>query len=218
MEKWKKRALDAAEVIRIAEPQKARGLVPECAWRMLEEIGSSHLNWKELLCAFIQEEIVDYSFMPPDRRYDGDFFLPDFNMPEEKVQDILFMVDTSGSICDDDISRAYGEISGAIQQFNGALSGKLGFFDAQVYKPVDFDSIEDVKKIRPRGGGGTDFEIIFDYVNNNLQEPPASIVILTDGYAPFPDEKMSCGIPTLWLLNHDDEDVSPPWGKVVRMK
>lgn len=44
-------------------------------------------------------------------------------------------------------------------------------------------------------------------------KPPASIIILTDGYAPFPQEKLAFGIPVLWLLNN--ENVDPPWGKVA---
>ena len=44
----------------------------------------------------------------------------------------------------------------------------------------------------------------------------AGIIILTDGYAPFPDEKEAMGIPVLWLLNN--KDVDPPWGKVARIK
>jgi len=45
---------------------------------------------------------------------------------------------------------------------------------------------------------------------------PASIIIFTDGYADFPDQSMSMGIPVLWLLNNDE--VEPPWGKVARIK
>ena len=44
---------------------------------------------------------------------------------------------------------------------------------------------------------------------------PASIIILTDGYAPFPQEKLAGGIPVLWLLNN--ERVNPPWGKSARI-
>jgi hypothetical protein len=48
-----------------------------------------------------------------------------------------------------------------------------------------------------------------------MEKPPASIIILTDGYAPFPQEKLAMGIPVLWLLNN--EQVEPPWGKVSRI-
>ena len=71
--------------------------------------------------------------------------------------------------------------------------------------------------IKPAGGGGTDFQIIFEYVDQHMQENlPASIIILTDGYAPFPKETVSEGIPVLWLINN--KDAEPPWGKVARIK
>ena len=42
------------------------------------------------------------------------------------------------------------------------------------------------------------------------------IIILTDGIAPFPQEKLAGGIPVLWLLNN--EKANPPWGNVARIK
>ena len=66
------------------------------------------------------------------------------------------------------------------------------------------------------GGGGTSFHVIFQYVKKYMEDQfPASIIILTDGYAPFPEESMAMGIPVLWLLNN--EEVEPPWGKVARI-
>ena len=41
------------------------------------------------------------------------------------------------------------------------------------------------------------------------------IIILTDRYAPFPQEKLAGGIPVLWLLNN--EEGNPPWGKIARI-
>ena len=167
---------------------------------------------------FVQEEITDYSFSPPDRRFDDSpFFLPDFNMPEEEVRDILFMIDTSGSMSDDQITAAYSEIKGAIDQYDGRLQGWLGFFDAEVVEPKRFEDEEEFRAIRPAGGGGTRFDIIFSYVEKHMQDQlPVSIIILTDGYARFPKEKKAMGIPVLWLLNN--EDVEPPWGKVARIQ
>ncbi len=48
------------------------------------------------------------------------------------------------------------------------------------------------------------------------EKPPASIIILTNGYAPFPKEEPANGIPVLWLINNDQVD--PPWGKIARIK
>lgn len=214
---WVKRFEDAAEAIEIRDPSNARGLLPAFAERILKELKKSQTDWRTILNDFIQEEVVDYSFAPPDRRFDDSpFFLPDFNGKEDMVEDILFMIDTSGSMSDDMIAAAYSEVKGAIDQFNGKLKGWLGFFDAAIIKPQPFSDENEFKIIKPAGGGGTDFQIIFEYVFHHMSDKlPASIIILSDGDAPFPLEKLAGGIPVLWLLNN--EEVNPPWGKVARI-
>lgn len=214
---WVKRFEDAAEAIKIRDPSNARGLLPAFAERILKELKKTQTDWRTILNDFIQEEVVDYSFAPPDRRFDDSpFFLPDFNGKEDRVEDILFMIDTSGSMSDDMIAAAYSEVKGAIDQFNGKLKGWLGFFDAAIIKPQPFSDENEFKIIKPAGGGGTDFQIIFEYVFHHMSDKlPASIIILSDGDAPFPQEKLAGGIPVLWLLNN--EEVNPPWGKVARI-
>ena len=213
---WVKRFEDAAESISIRDPSNSRGLLPLFAKRILEELRKAQTDWRAILNDFIQEEVVDYSFSPPDRRFDeSPFFLPDFNGKEDMVEDILFMIDTSGSMSDKMITAAYSEVKGAIDQFDGKLKGWLGFFDAAIIEPKPFSNEEEFRVIRPAGGGGTDFQIIFEYVQQHMEKPPASIIILTDGFAPFPQEKLAMGIPVLWLLNN--EQVEPPWGKVARI-
>ena len=217
-EEWQKRILDAAEAVSIRDPSDQRGLIPAFAKRLIEELRKPQTDWRSILNEFVQEEICDYSFNPPDRRFgDSDFFLPDFNEKDETVKNILFMIDTSGSMSDDMITAAYSEVKGAIDQFNGKLEGLLGFFDAAVIPPTPFSDEDEFMVIKPKGGGGTDFEVIFKYVDDHMtDEPPASIIILTDGYAPFPDEEKANGIPVLWLLNN--KDVEPPWGKIARIE
>ena len=217
-EEWQKRIIDAAEAVSIRDPSDQRGLIPAFAKRLIEELRKPQTDWRSILNEFVQEEICDYSFSPPDRRFgDSDFFLPDFNEKDETVKNILFMIDTSGSMSDDMITAAYSEVKGAIDQFNGKLEGLLGFFDAAVIPPTPFSDEDEFMVIKPKGGGGTDFEVIFKYVDDHMtDEPPASIIILTDGYAPFPDEEKANGIPVLWLLNN--KDVEPPWGKIARIE
>ena len=135
---------------------------------------------------------------------------------EYSGSNLVFLIDTSGSMSNKQISECYSEIYGAIQQFGGKLQGKLGFFDAVVVDPIPFEDEEEFKIIRPKGGGGTSFDIIFDYVEKEMEdEPPVSIVILTDGYAPFPKEACANGIPVLWIINN--KEVTPPWGKIARI-
>ncbi len=217
-EKWIKRLVDASEAMSIRDPLNDWGSVPAFAQRMIDALKKPQTNWRSILDAFVQEEICDYSFNPPDRRFqDSDFFLPDFNEKDDSVKNILFMIDTSASMSDEMITTAVSEIKGAIEQFNGKLEGLLGFFDADIIEPKPFGTVDELLLIKPAGGGGTNFHIIFDYVNNQMhQNPPTSIVILTDGYALFPDEEITNGIPVLWLINN--EKVTPPWGKITRIE
>ncbi len=214
---WKSRLLNAAEVIRVRSASTECGSVPLCAERLLEELRRPRIDWRTVLNEFVMEEVVDYSFSPPDRRFDDSpFYLPDFSEKDDRVEKILFMIDTSGSMSDKMIADAYSEVKGAIDQFDGKLSGWLGFFDATVVPPIPFENAQELSVIRPKGGGGTRFDIIFKYVMEEMADGlPVSIIVLTDGYAPFPKEREAGGIPVLWLLNN--ESVAPPWGKVARI-
>ena len=215
---WVKNFAECCEAINVREALNNRGTLPMFAQRMLEKLKKPQTDWRTILNDFVQEEICDYSFSPPDRRFqDCPFFLPDFNEmgKNDNISDILFFIDTSGSISDDDMTTAYSEIKGAIDQYDGKLQGWLGFFDAAIIEPKPFSSFEEFIVIKPAGGGGTDFQIIFEYVNQHMKEKePNCIIILTDGYAPFPKEELANDIPVLWLINN--QDVTPPWGKVAR--
>ncbi|MBQ4100543.1 MAG: hypothetical protein IJC83_03255, partial [Oscillospiraceae bacterium] len=110
---WVRRLKNAAEAIKIRDPSNSRGTLPLFAERILAELTKPQTDWKTILNDFIQEEVTDYSFSPPDRRFDDNpFFLPDFNEKEDMVYNILFMIDTSGSISDEMINIAYSEIKG----------------------------------------------------------------------------------------------------------
>ena len=219
---WLQRMIEATtianRIISIKDSHEGYGGPPLMAQRILMELTEPQTDWREVLQDFVQEEINDYSFNPPDRRFqDSMFLLPDFNEKESGVKNIWFLIDTSGSIGDNAIRAAYSEICAAIDQFNGKLEGWLSFTESYVTVPIPFSSVEDVMEIKPVGGGGNDFSAIFRYMNENMtDEPPAYIIIITDGYDEFPAESEAGGIPVLWLINNEDRN--PPWGKIGRIK
>ena len=171
------------------------------------------LDWRSLLHSFVQEELNDYSFTPPDRRMqESGFFLPDYNVYCETVKDVYFMVDTSGSISNETLEIAYAEICQALDQFNGKLRGVVGFFDTRVHCAKAFSSVGDIRKIKPVGGGGTDYDSIFEFIKSTNAEPPTSIVIITDGEGTFPNNVMANNVPVLWLMTKNNR---APWGKSI---
>jgi len=211
---WNAHVLSACEAI---AGQKGIGALPLLAQRLYGELTKPKIDWRSILNDFVQEEICDYSFSPPDRRFsDFDVILPDFNDTDATVKNVYFFMDTSGSIDDKMLTAAYSEIVGAIEAFNGKLCGYLGFFDASVIPPVPFESVDEVKKIEAYGGGGTSFHAVFDYLLKKVPpEDISSVIILTDGYAEFPETNPLSDVPVLWAINNDK--ITPPWGRVCRM-
>lgn len=202
---------------KLAQKYGKQGNMPLGIMRSFTNKRIGRLDWRKLLADFIQEETFDYSFCPPDKRSDDiGFFLPDYNDKDFVVQDILFMVDASGSISESDLNEAYAEIQHAIDLFDGNLTGWLGFFDADVTEPLPFASADEVSKIVPYGGGGTDFRPIFEFIARRYSgKLPACLIIYTDGFGTFPSKSATLGVPILWLINNDE--VTPPFGKVARV-
>lgn len=211
---WTQRILSAADAVK---NRSGKSGIPLCIRKLMEDLKKIHLDWRTLLHEFIQQETVDYTLVPPDHRYtDSPFFLPGFNEREDYEKDILFMIDTSGSMSEEEITMVYQEVANAVGQFGGRLLGLLGFFDDKVTAPVPFHDVSGLKEIIPRGGGGTDFHAVFQYISQNMADKELSaVIILTDGYASFP-QKNIIGIPVLWVINN--ERITPPWGRIVRLQ
>ncbi len=203
-----KERLSELRRIRAQDEQEAALEAQDRVWQRPND---PRLDWRKLLDCFLQEQVSDYSFLPPDRRLsDSEFFLPDFNETELSPQTIVFAVDTSGSVDEETLSAVYTEIGGAIEQFDGNLMGVLLFFDTRVYPPIPFGAEKDLTNVIPVGGGGTDLSCLFSYLASSSLNP-ASLVIFTDGQGEIPDERAAGNVPVLWLISK--EDVSIPWGK-----
>lgn len=192
-------------------PQQVRTIVQDIARR-------SGLNWKQLLHDFLQSDTYDYNFLPPDRRYAfSDFYLPAYNMDEEHqtADDIWVCINTSGSVTGEELTCTMAEILDAMRQ--AGLKGRISFFDSNITEPEPFEFENDLKNLTTQGGGGTSFHIIFRYLKEKLYpDLPRAILIFTDGYARFPEQKAALDVPVLWLIcKGGNADV--PWGQVIQL-
>jgi predicted metal-dependent peptidase len=214
-QEWEWRIAQAA--MSVEARSNGYGDLPLMAARVLKTLRQPRVNWRELLQNFIKQEIFDYSFSPPDRRFqDSPFLLPDWNEPRDTPGRLWFVVDCSGSVSDDQLTTAYSEICGALENFGDSLDGLISFFDATVSEAKPFGNLDELKRHAPTGGGGTSFRAIFLHLKENLENlRPDTVIVLTDGYSEFPPESAALGIPVLWLI--DNLEVNPPWGKVARI-
>ena len=179
-------------------------------------LSKSELDWRDLLKDYVKKLDPDYSFNPPDRRMDSlDVYLPSFTEDEEEPKNILFMIDTSASMRDHQIATLKKQVKKACIQYKDSMKGWLGFFDAEVIPPKAFTDSKTVQTIKAQGGGGTNYNCIFEYVNDEwVEEKPECIVVMTDGMCNYPNESITNGIPVIWVIMNSTDYV-PPFGKAV---
>lgn len=188
-EDWKGRVVQASQV---AEG-KGRGTIPGAIKRMVKDLVAPQKNWRELLAEFVQQEINDYGWTPPNTHHIWrDIYLPDFTEQVDIIKDLVFAIDTSGSIGYKEIRTFISEVVGCMNQFGGKVRGWILYFDADIQGVYE---LEDAEKSIPSGGGGTDFKPIFGWIEDNVEDC-AGCVILTDLCAPFPKAP---NYPVLWV-------------------
>ena len=211
---WALRLNDA-----IDKASKKNGTVPGNLKRIIKYLETEKIDWKSALRNFVETEVTDYSFNPPDKRYSAsDYLLPDFNDTEEKATGIFFFIDVSGSMSDEQVAECKAELRSCIKQYNQKVEGYLGYFDYEVSNLKRFDDEESMDNIESLGGGGTSFENIFKYLDEHDDEfdvEKKKVIIMTDGCAPFPEEESLNVDEVLWIINNDE--VTPPFGEVLRI-
>jgi len=201
-EDWNRRVIKSAQA---AQSKKGRGTMPGALKRLIDSLVRPQKNWKQLLAEFVQQEINDYGWAPPNTHHLWrDIFLPDFTESTDMVKDLVFAIDTSGSIGSKEMRTFISEIVGCMEQFGGKVRGHLVYCDARVAAVYE---LEDTLHSVPAGGGGTAFEPVFEWVEENLEDC-AGVVYLTDLMGSFPKEEPH--YPTLWVST--EQRVEAPFG------
>src|SRR5882724_5565984 len=188
---------------------KACGNAPADLERVLTESRESKQDWRAILRAFIAATSVsDYRWTPPNRRHvAAGLYLP--SIDRTGVGPIVIGVDTSGSIGTEELEQFAGEIS-AISDDAQPETIHVVYCDAAVQTVQEFGPSEAVT-LEPKGGGGTDFRPVFEWVDQNGLSP-ACLIYLTDlccySYPQAPD------YPVLWAT---DSSSTAPFGDTIRI-
>ncbi len=177
--------------------------------RMIDQMRQPQLPWRSLLARFLSNTARDdYSYMRPSRR-EGDFILP--SLRSQHI-DLVVALDTSGSIQQDELAEFAGEIDALKGQIRArvtltACDAKLAEDGPWVYEPW-----EEFKLPRAfKGGGGTDFSPVFDWVERSGLQPQA-LVYFTDAEGYFPDRPPA--YPVIWLVKGK---LPAPWGERIQL-
>jgi predicted metal-dependent peptidase len=189
---------------------KSCGREPANLARPLRENRKPKQDWRALLREFVTATSpCDYRWTPPNRRFIASgLYLP--SVERAGVGIIVVAVDTSGSIGEEELEQFAGEIN-AISDEAKPAAIHIVYCDAVVQSIQQFGPSEPVE-LEPRGGGGTDFRPVFEWVEAN-QIAPACLIYLTDlccrSYPQAPE------YPVLWVT---DSRRTAPFGETIRIK
>ena len=200
-------SIAADQAIRSA---KACGHEPANVDRPLTESREPKQDWRTILRDFIAARTPsDYKWSPPNRRYVASgLYLP--SVDRTGLGTIVIGVDTSGSIGDQELEQFAGEIS-AIADEAQPEAIHVVYCDAAVQASQEFGLSEQID-LEPKGGGGTDFRPVFEWVEEN-GIAPVCLIYLTDlcchSYPAIPE------YPVLWVT---DSRRTAPFGETVRIR
>jgi predicted metal-dependent peptidase len=196
-------------IINAAQSAEA-GSLPLGVERLIKQHTNPVMPWRELIQTNLTSAIrTDFSWMRPSRRsWHMDAIMPGMT-PGEEI-DVVVAIDMSGSISNKQAQAFLGEIGGMMESFDG-YKVHVFCFDTDIYNPQDFnsESMDTIDAYEPMGGGGTDFDAIFDYLKK-VGNVPKRLICFTDGYPCGSwGDKDYCD--TTWII-HGDPDPNPPFG------
>ena len=204
---------DVAADIRDAAARNP-GTVPAGLVRWADsELTPPTIDWRQQLRATLRRAVTfaatgqqDYTYSRPGRRRLPRIVTPAMHSPKPVV---CVIVDTSGSMSQDDLSDALSEIAGITKATRAALTIVAVDTDATVQTNVTRAS-----QVVLTGGGGTDMRVGIAAAQQQRPRPDL-IVLLTDGYTPYPSapppQRLIVG------LVGTQPPTTPPWATRLRI-
>jgi len=213
----KKQIRDEIKEAMVAAAQSAgAGRVPAGVQRMIKDFTEPKMDWRQLLRMNIQSILKsNFSFSRPNRKSQhSGAILP--GMTNDETIDVSIAIDMSGSISDAMAKDFLSEVKGIMDEY---VDFKLDLwcFDTQVYGYAQFtgDTADEIMSYECKGGGGTDFDVNFDFMKNEGIEPK-KFIMFTDGYpcGSWGDEEYC---DTLFIV-HGNETIVSPFGQTAYYK
>ncbi|MDH5326328.1 MAG: VWA-like domain-containing protein [Gammaproteobacteria bacterium] len=178
--------------------------------RLVDHLLEPQLPWRNLLAHYVTSVARDdYSYSRPSTRRGDPALYPSLRSSQINV---LVVLDTSGSIGDVEMQEFLTEVDAIKSQIRARIT--LHACDAQlapdgpwVYEPWEPFQLPR----RFEGGGGTAFKPLFQWLQQQEQDPDL-VLYFTDANAEFPQQEPR--IPVLWLVKGRGK---VPWGRRIQL-
>lgn len=191
-----------------AQQARAMGRLPAGMDRFLEGLTAPRIDPASVLAEFIEQSAAnDYSFARFNRRlYPFGIYMP--GMRSDTLPPIVLVNDTSGSRGDEQLREFCGFVSEVLSRWQCEIT--VLHVDCEVARVEELTSADLPLRLKPAGGGGTDFRAAFDWVEQSGREY-AAMVYLTDMWGQFPHDAPP--YPVIWISDSGVEDA--PFGRAV---
>ncbi len=201
---WQQRLAGAAQ-----QAQQAGKLGSEMA-RMIDFFLQPTLPWRVLLARYMNTIARDdYSYTRPSSRRGDPAIYPSLRSAQMEV---VVAVDVSGSIHRDELNEFIAEIDSLKAQVRARVTlvtcdNTITCDQPWVFEPWDHCQLPE----QISGGGGTDFNPVFAWVERRDLRPDL-LIYFTDARGEFP--KIEAAYPTIWLVKGNQP---VPWGQRIQL-
>jgi predicted metal-dependent peptidase len=200
---WQQRLAGAAQ--QALQAGKLKGSMA----RLVDHLLQPQLPWRMLLARYMTAiSRDDYSYMRPNRR-EGAAILP--SLRSQHI-DIAIVLDTSGSITDEEMDEFLSEVNAIKGQLGAritlhACDEALAEDGPWIYEPWEALRLPETLP----GGGGTRFTPAIDWAAH-ADRPFDLLLYFTDADGEFPEREPP--FPVLWLVKGKHP---VPWGQRVQL-
>ena len=205
--------------------KKFPGTVPGVIARWADELLNPKVNWRKELAGSFRASLSnisgrrDYLYTRPSRRQsamrqgNSELILPAMRKPAPPA--VAVIIDTSGSISQKEITDFLSEVDG-IAKANGIAHGLFVIpCDAEVGPIQKLKSRGAIESLKLPGGGGTDMGIGINAASQ-LAPVPRILIVLTDGYTPWPQTVSQKFEKVIVCLTTDQtKSEVPAWAETI---
>ena len=164
--------------------------------RMVDYLLQPKLPWRMLLARYLSATARDdYSYSRPSTRRGDPAVYPSLRSHQVNV---VVAVDTSGSISEEEIQHFISEIDAIKSQVRARITLLSCDSELNYGSPWYFEAWDEFTfDVELRGGGGTNFRPVFDWVERQ-DMPPDALIYFTDTEGIFPETEPM--YPVVWLV------------------
>lgn len=184
------------------------GWMPGYMKTQIDELLRPKLPWDLLVKNWLSEvSRNEYSWKKPSRRF-HDVYLPSLG-GEEGLEHLVWCIDSSGSVTDEQLTRFNSEVKAAKDLYNPKRMTII-VFDTAVRDVYEFTDDDDFSGLSFTGRGGTNMQPAFDMA---MKMHPTAIVMFSDNGCAEPRNP---GIPVLFICV-DNPGGAFSFGKTVHV-